>query len=244
MAASFTDTITGHTLNLDLSRIRDAQRSTLDSLCTDLFLIVIRMREAEDLGAPAPLIKLIKYYLNLFEKNCAVIGMQAADIAAAKYALVALLDETVLSIPGPCREHWISSPLQLEYFGDNIAGEEFFRKLDKMLLEPEKMREVLAVYYICLSLGFEGKYRIFNPQEREQIIDNLGRTIRRCTKTRFSRISPHGIRTPAPAVPRRHAAPIPLWIFAAASAAAIAVTWTAARFFSSSAVDRLLAYIR
>ena len=74
--------------------------------------------EAEDLGDPAALRKLINYYLELFQKNCATMKLTQASIDDAKYALVALMDETVLSVPGACRDYWISRPLQLDYFGE------------------------------------------------------------------------------------------------------------------------------
>jgi type VI secretion system protein ImpK len=244
MAGSFADTITSQTMNLDLSKVRGADRRPLETLCTDLFLIVIRMREAEDIGAPDALAKLIRYYLDLFEKNCTVIGMPAGDVSAAKYALVALLDETVLSIPGSCRDYWISSPLQLEYFGDNIAGEEFFRKLDKLLVEPEKMHEILEVFYICLSLGFEGKYRISDPARLDMVIDNLGRIIRRAQKLRFPKISPHGLRSASGGISRGGPVLVPLWIVGLFAASAIIILWAISVFISSSAAADLLSQIR
>jgi type VI secretion system protein ImpK len=240
MAASFSETIAGQTMNLDLSKVIAAEKRKLDGLCTDLFLIVIRMRESEDLGAPAALAKLIRFYINLFDKNCTVIGMPQEDIAVAKYAIVALLDETVLSIAGPCRDHWISSPLQLELFGDNIAGEEFYRKLDKLLVEPEKMREVLEVYYLCLSLGFEGKYKIGNKQERDRIIDNVGRTLQRTLKARSPGLSPHGRRILAALSTRRGGRLIPLWMVAAVAVGAVAVLWAALYFISQSYLQQAL----
>jgi type VI secretion system protein ImpK len=197
------------------------------------------MREAEDLGEPKALVKLIKYYLELFDKNCQVIGMSRPDIDTAKYALVALLDETVLSIPGTCRDYWISSPLQLEYFGDNIAGEEFYRRLDKLLVEPEKMRDILEIYYLCLSLGFEGKYRIVNAAERLNVIDNCGRTLGRTAKHRFQKLSPHGVRT-SPSRPVRRRTGFLLWLTAGISAAAVAVVWIIARLLLASGIDGIL----
>jgi type VI secretion system protein ImpK len=191
---SFVDTIAGQTMNLDLTKTVGGAKD-LPGLCTDLFLIVIRMREAEDLGDPASLRKLIGYYLDLFEKNCKAIGIAQDSIQDTKYALVALIDETVLSVPGICRDYWFTRPLQLDLFGDNIAGEEFFNKLQKMMLEIERKKDVLEIYYICLSLGFEGRYKLFNAEERVSIMDDLGRKIRRTRIRSSSGISPHGGRT-------------------------------------------------
>ncbi len=132
MAASFTDTIVGHTLELDLTKATSKKKESLTTLCTDIFLIVIRMRESEGLGDPAALRKLISHYLELFKKNCRAIGIKTSMINDAVYALVALMDETVMSVPGDCRNFWVTNPIQLEMYGDNLAGEEFYRKLNNL----------------------------------------------------------------------------------------------------------------
>ncbi|MBN1578151.1 MAG: type IVB secretion system protein IcmH/DotU [Chitinispirillaceae bacterium] len=222
---TFVDTITSQTMNLDLTKTLGGARD-LQGLCTDLFLIVIRMREAEDLGDPASLRKLIGYYLELFEKNCKSIGIPADSVLEAKYALVALIDETVLSVPGICRDYWFTRPLQLDLFGDNIAGEEFYNKLQKMLLETEKKKDALEIYYICLSLGFEGRYKLFNAEERVTIMDELGRKIRRTRIRSSAGISPHGGRTDS--IRRRKSSGFlfPIWLAAVLIVGGIAALYS------------------
>lgn len=194
MGSSFVDTITRQTMSLDLTKTIGG-RKDIEGLCTDLFLIVIRMRESEDLGEPAALRKLINYYLDLFEKNCKTIGISNEAIFNAKYAIVALIDETVLSVPGVCKDYWLTRPLQLDLFGDNLAGEEFYNKLQKLEMNPEKNKDVLEIYYLCLSLGFEGKYKLYNGEERITIMEELGRKLRRTRMRASTGISPHGGRT-------------------------------------------------
>jgi type VI secretion system protein ImpK len=202
------------------------------------------MREAEDLGAPAALRKLIVYYLDLFEKNGAAINLSPEAIVYAKYALVAMLDETVLSIPGPCRDYWLASPLQLEYFGDNIAGEEFFRKLDKLLLEPDKMVQVLGLYYICLSLGFEGKYKLFNAEERVRIIDTLGRQLGKLRQQKHTSLSPHGQRVTMPAQGvRLKPGRLPLWAVGVIGAAVLVVGWVVLAVVTNGTLQKVLQLI-
>jgi type VI secretion system protein ImpK len=217
MAQPFVDTISGHTLNIDISKAIGGMRD-MPGLATDLFLIVIRMRESEDLGDPAALRKLIMYYIDLFKRNCKTAGIADDAAADALYAIVALIDETVLSVEGACRDYWFSRPLQLDYFGDNIAGEEFYRRFQKLLAQAEKNKDTLELYYLCLSLGFEGKYKILDPQERSALIDESGRKLRR-TKIRISTsLSPHGSRTDAGAVQKRTGADrFPLWMAGAAA---------------------------
>jgi type VI secretion system protein ImpK len=211
MAQSFVDTISGHTLNIDISKAISGARD-MPSLATDLFLIVIRMREAEDLGDPSSLRKLVMYYLDLFKRNCTTAGIADDDVGDALYAIVALIDEAVLSVGGACRDYWFGRPLQLDLFGDNIAGEEFYKRLLRLQAQAEKKKDVLEVYYLCLSLGFEGKYKILDPQERTVLLDESGRKLRRAKIRISTALSPHGNRTD-PGTPHKKAGSglFPLW---------------------------------
>ena len=73
------------------------------------------------------------------------------------YALVALTDEVAINTPEPLRSYWMSQPLQLHYFGENVAGEGFFARLQALLSDGRRI-EVLRVYHLCLLFGFQGKY--------------------------------------------------------------------------------------
>ncbi len=192
MAATFVQTMAGQTLNLDVSKSMGGAHRDVAGLCTDLFLIVIKMRDAEDLGDPGALRKLIRHYIELFRKNCTAISVDDQAVGDAMYALVALVDETVLSTPGACRDYWLSRPLQLDYFGHNIAGEEFYRRLDRILVEFEKNRDVAEVYYLCLSLGFEGKYKMGDKTERTRRVEQLGEQLQSRRGRLPASLSPHG----------------------------------------------------
>jgi type VI secretion system protein ImpK len=226
-------------MRLDLTKTIAGKRG-LNDLCTDLFLIVIRMREAEDLGEPAALRKLINYYLELFEKNCRSIKIDRESIEEAKYALIALIDETVLSVPGACRDFWLSRPLQLDHFGDNIAGEEFYNKLQRLLMQPERKKHALEVYYICLSLGFEGKYKIANAQERFTIMDDLGRKLRRTRVRVSSGVSPHGRRAESNVRKRAGKRMVPMWVNVVFGSLAIAGIWAALFVLNTQKANELI----
>ncbi len=243
MASTFIQTVTSQTMNLDLSKTMGGSRD-VSELCTDLFLIIIRMREAEDLGDPAALRKLITYYITLFEKNCKAIGMDEESIVEAKYAMIALMDETVLSVPGACRDYWISRPIQLDYFGDNLAGQEFFNKLQKMLLQPENKKHVLEVFFLCLSLGFEGKYKMFNPGERLAIMEDLGRKLRRTRIRVSSDLSPHGKRPESSDSKKTKTFFFPLWLTGAIAASAVAACWVLLFVLNGSAARDVLSTIQ
>jgi len=83
-------------------------------------------------------------------------GMLEQDYHDACFAVVAWADETILT-HSTWKHHnqWNTFQLQLEYYDTRNAGEEFFERLDKLRSEQKEVREV---YYLCLGLGFSGRY--------------------------------------------------------------------------------------
>ena len=85
------------------------------------------------------------------------LGVSGSDLAESRYALAAFIDERVLGSSWPGREDWMRQPLQLCWYGENAAGENFFRRLRALLSAPERLAAV-QVYWLCLALGFRGVY--------------------------------------------------------------------------------------
>lgn len=83
-------------------------------------------------------------------------GMLDRDYQDACFAVVAWADETILRHSTWKHHHeWSALPLQLEYFQTRNAGEEFFERLERVRPEQKEVREA---YYLCLGLGFSGRY--------------------------------------------------------------------------------------
>ena len=175
MAYTFAQTIVGQTMNIDLSKNAEGNE-TIGTICADIFIIICKMKDQQDLGTPESLRKLLKEYLRIFETNCRSIHIDSAIIESTKYALIALIDETVLSIPGECAEYWMTKPLQYELWGDILAGEKFYEHLDRLLQDPEKYFDAIEIFFLCLSLGFSGKY-IDDQESREKIIYKVAKIL-------------------------------------------------------------------
>lgn len=93
-----------------------------------------------------------------FERHAAGFGKPLEAIQDSKYAFCAVLDEIILSSDFGVREAWERNPLQLRLFGEHLAGEGFFDRLERLRLEPLKYIETIEVFHTCLILGFQGKY--------------------------------------------------------------------------------------
>jgi type VI secretion system protein ImpK len=94
-------------------------------------------------------------------------GYDNGKIQSAVFAVVALLDESVLNLQDPAFAQWARRPLQEELFGGHLAGETFFRNLRSYLAEADSMQlaEVLELHCLCLLLGYRGRYALGDSGE-------------------------------------------------------------------------------
>ncbi len=77
------------------------------------------------------------------------------DFDLARFAICAWVDEAILGSVWSQKGQWQKEPLQRIFYQTTDAGEEFFEKLNA--LEPHQ-REVREVYYLCLAMGFAGRF--------------------------------------------------------------------------------------
>ncbi len=108
-------------------------------------------------------------------------GYTAEDINLAIFAVVALLDESILTTRNPVFANWPRKPLQEELFGHHIAGEIFFQNLQNLLgrKDSQELADLLEVYYLCLLLGFAGRYGAGGRAELRSIMQSVAEKIQR-----------------------------------------------------------------
>jgi len=100
-----------------------------------------------------------------FEKRAERYRFNHKIVQVAKFALAAFVDETVLTNNFPLKDEWEKNPLQLEYFGEQLAGNKFFDKLDGMIKQIEQTQDAVEIYYYCMLLGFKGRYAIYEKDK-------------------------------------------------------------------------------
>lgn len=91
----------------------------------------------------------------------------------AMFAIVAFLDETILTQNQPAFADWRRKPLQEELFGVHVAGEIFFQNLESIIRQPDSLpnSDLLELYAQCISLGFQGRYSAGGRAELKRIVD-------------------------------------------------------------------------
>jgi type VI secretion system protein ImpK len=144
-------------------------------LTKDCFNAINQLREAQEGVAPAPEIlhQRLRGFIDALLERGPREGYQERDVRDMAYALVALADEMALAMSDNVRRYWMANLLQLRYFNENVAGDGFFTHLEGVRRDPRRI-EVLEVYYLCLLLGFQGKYAIRGGEiELLNLIDAL-----------------------------------------------------------------------
>lgn len=132
-------------------------------------------------------------YLEEFERKAKAARFEADDIEAARYAFCATVDEVILRSGYGMRADWERRPLQLLLFGDHLAGEHFFARLEALRSQGSKRLRALEVFHMCLLLGFQGKYRLTGTETLEYVIARLGDEISGM-KGRPTGFAPHSAR--------------------------------------------------
>lgn len=106
-----------------------------------------------------------------FDTACTRAGIADEQQHLARYALCTLVDETIQRTAWSHAANWAQRSLSIHFFKDNKGGEKFFVILDKLVLSPSKYAWLLQLFYVCLSLGFMGRYLMRDAQGRQEIAD-------------------------------------------------------------------------
>jgi len=170
-----------------------------------------------------------------FEKRSFESQLDTGSVSDVKYALAALVDEKVMSSAWPHKLSWMGKPLQLEYFGDNLAGEGFFQKLTKLRQSGNRNIDALEVYYLCLQLGFEGMYRMRGLEQLQALQVDLRTQIADCRNRVPRALSPHGVA--AGSFMDKVQREVPYWVIAVVSISIIFFTYLVFVFMLSNKAD-------
>jgi type VI secretion system protein ImpK len=118
--------------------------------------------------------------ITAFETHALHQGVEASQVMSARYVLCSVIDEAVVTTAWGSRSDWSKTSLLSRFHNETFGGEKFFRLLERLSRDPVKHLALLELMYLCLSLGFEGKYRIMERggMQLETVRDGLYRQIR------------------------------------------------------------------
>ena len=144
-----------------------------------------------------------------FERRAERYRFNHKVVNVAKFGLAAFVDETVLTNNFPLKNEWEKNPLQLKFFGEQLAGNKFFDKLESMLSQIEVTQDAVEIYYYCMLLGFKGKYAVY---EQDKLLDTMQKTANALVKVgkiKSVDLSPNWVANDQPKPPEKRG--MPMW---------------------------------
>lgn len=127
----------------------------------EILTIIVRLRYNRQAVTDANSFRAnMKTQLNRATQSARQRGYAPDDVKQAIFAVVAFLDESVLTSRNPVFADWPRLPLQAEMFGNQLAGEIFFQELQRVLnrQDTNEVGDLLEVYGLCMLLGFKGRF--------------------------------------------------------------------------------------
>lgn len=153
----------------------------LAAAASALFALIAKLRHAEQYNDIIQLRQDLVHEVKAFE--CAAVGRHYSpeQVLAARYVMCATLDEVILLTGWGQASDWLHNSLIKSFNDDETTGEQVFALLDRLRIKTKEYIDLIEFFYLCLSLGFEGKYRFIDNgrQSLDNLLDDLYRIIRR-----------------------------------------------------------------
>jgi type VI secretion system protein ImpK len=188
---------------------------------------------------PATLRTRLLGQLEHYREAARVAGADHSATERAAWALAALLDDIVLNTPWGAASGWGGRSLVASVWSETDAGERFFERLARMQQEPGRHIQVLELFYRCLALGFEGRYRVARTGARgaEEVRRGVARVLGDLAGPINSSLSPHWVGAALPV--RAPATLVPPWVIGTAALALLLVLFVGFRFSLVGFADEL-----
>ncbi len=182
---------TGHLPPIDLAAL--AGLNPIVAAANQLLAAAPRIRSTVAHPDPAGLRETMLRQIGQFEEAARKSSVGADRVTIAKYALSTLIDESALQTPWGGTAQWAQNSLLVSLFRENWGGEKFFQLLNKMAEDPATNVDLLELFYVCIALGFEGRFRVIDNgrAQLEQVREKLYELIRRTRGDVEAELSPH-----------------------------------------------------
>jgi type VI secretion system protein ImpK len=160
-----------------------------------------------------------------FDERLRSAGVSREDALVARYVLCTFVDAAVLNTPWGAQGDWAGQSLLVIFHKEVSGGEKFFEILDRLQADPSRYLNLIELLYVCLALGYEGRYRhaANGALELSRLQQGLYETIRQRRQLRDEELSPRWQGTEDRRNPIIRY--VPWWTVAAAGAAVLLVAF-------------------
>ena len=131
--------------------------------------------------------------IKAFEATALRNGIESTQVMSARYVLCTVVDEAIATTAWGNESDWPQKSLLGSFHNETFGGTKVFQFIEQVSRDPVRNLYLLELLYVCLSLGFEGKFRIETrgALELDSIRDSLYRQIRHLRGDAIREVSPH-----------------------------------------------------
>lgn len=132
----------------------------LEKAASRLIPLLLTIRHSTDHPNPDQLRNRLIQELNEFKQAAVSILNDQKKVTQASYVMCTAMDEAVMNTPWGHKANWSQHNLLSTFHNEVVGGERFFALLKGLGKNPQENIDLLELMYVCLSLGYEGTYRI------------------------------------------------------------------------------------
>jgi len=149
-------------------------------LSSDIFKQIDSFQNSYNIGELQDMRTSLIEDIDFFTESAKKKGIDNSQVKLARYILCAFSDEIICTTYWGKDNNWANSSLLSHFYNETYGGDNFFQIIEQLLRAPAKYIDLLELIYVCLSLGFEGKYRIQNrgKMELDSIRESLFRQLK------------------------------------------------------------------
>lgn len=184
----------------------------LVSAASRLLSNISRLKPHESGKAIAALRARLEKRIHQFTRQSLQTGVEPKLVSVASYVLCTVADEAVLTSEWGSRCDWASNSLLNALHKETSGGVTFFQLLDRYMRMAAGNIEMLELMYLCLALGFQGRYGATEQGHEE--LQRLRHDVFRCIHRQRGEVSSNisCVEMASPQEQRRQVLWMPLWL--------------------------------
>ncbi len=211
--------------------------NSLEKSASGLLALITQINGSQSLSDAKELKNKIIHEIKQFEIVAKAENVDSQTLSSARYVMCTALDEAVLNTPWGHNSGWAQHSLLSLFHKEVSGGERFFHLLKALAQNPAKNRNLLEVMYLCLALGFEGRYRIVDGGKNKlaSIREWLYQILQKERSGYEHTLSPHweGVTDQRNPLARF----VPLWVFGAVAAGLLGLMFSSFLFQLNKSSD-------
>jgi len=161
--------------------LRGAALNPLIDAASPLLALILRIFTLHQYHHIDTLHKRCRHEIEAIELELQRLGFDRVTVLALRYCLCSVIDEAVMCSPWGQESNWAERSLLALYHDETWGGEKYFVILERLMMEPAHYIQIVEFLYLCLCLGYEGKYRPMHNgrMQLEALIREVHKVIRK-----------------------------------------------------------------